>query len=350
MTETTTTGPSTLRRRPLRAMLDAPGTRTITLAMSKDLDAKVTVLVVPAGASAPTFAAKIATTPAAEAAVEREGRLLVELRRRGLREVAATIPRFVEMREHDGRLALVASVVPGTPLTRTYNGWRHTTHPRRVAADFAVGGAWLARLQDASMSAPAPVDLLVGASERILRLAEGRAERTDLAADVAVRVARLHAQLSQHTTPRTVVHGDFWFGNILVDMAGAVSGVVDWEQGLAHGEPLRDVGRFAASYSLYLDRHTPRGRPVPGHRGLRADHQCAALQYALTRRGWYPEQLRRFLADHLHRLGLPASLSYPLAWAAVADVAATAVDEEFAWRHVELLRDLPDPTDVRATP
>jgi aminoglycoside phosphotransferase len=338
--------------RSLQPLLDAPGTRTIVLAMSKDHDAKVSVLVVRPGEAVPQLAAKIATTPAAEAAVEREGRLLVELRRLGLRPVIGTIPRFVEMRQHDGRLVLVASAVPGVPLTRGYHSWRHTARPQLVAEDFRVAGDWLARLQDASLSAPSPVNLLAGAAERIVARADSTPERRAVAAEVAVRVARLHDRLSAFSTPRTVVHADFWFGNILVDpgQGGAVSGVVDWEQGSARGEPLRDIGRFAVSYSLYLDRHTPVGRPVPGHHGLRADHRCAGLRYALTRRSWYHDQVRAFLAGGLRRLGLPTSAWYDLGWGAVADVAATAVDDEFAWRHVELLAALPEPVGLRGRP
>jgi len=335
--------------RSLQSLLDAPGTRTIVLALSKDHDAKVSVLVARPGDTVPKLVAKIATTPAAEAAVEREGRLLVDLRRLGLRPVIDTIPRFVEMREHRGRLVLVASAVPGVPLTRGYHSWRHTARPHRVAEDFRVAGEWLTRLQEASLSAPAPVDLLAGAADRIVARAQAVPHRREPAAEVAARVARLHDRLSALSTPRTVVHGDFWFGNILVDPAqgGMVSGVVDWEQGSPRGEPLRDIGRFAVSYSLYLDRHTPVGRPVPGHQGLRADHCSAGLRYALTRRSWYHDQVRGFLASGLRRLGLPESAWYDLGWAAVADVAATVVDDDFAWRHVELLSSLPEPVGLR---
>lgn len=341
--------PPVYQPRSLRSLLDAPGTRTITLAMSKDHDAKVSVLVLRPGEAAPALAAKIATTPAAESAVEREGRLLVELRRLGLRSVIGTVPRFVEMRQHEGHLALVASAVPGVPLTRMYNSWRHTSRERAVATDFSLAADWLSRLQEASASTPTPVDLLAGAAERITaRTADQPASRRLLAAQVAETVAEQHARLARFSTPRTVVHGDFWFGNILVDPArGTVTGVVDWEQGAARGEPLRDLGRFVVSYSLYLDRHTPRGRPVPGHRGLRADHASAGLRYAVTRHGWYPALVRRFLAAGLRRLGLPESAWYQLAWAAIADVAATAADDEFAWRHVELLHGLPVPWSAR---
>jgi hypothetical protein len=153
----------------------------------------------------------------------------------------------------------------------------------------------------------------------------------------------VHGLLSSFSTPRTAVHGDFWFGNLLVDGPGRVTGVVDWEHASPRGEPLRDLGRFAVSYSLYLDRHTPAGRRVSGHRQLRADHVCAGIAYGLTGAGWYPRLVRGFLTAGLARLGLPETLWYAVGWAAVADVVAGADDDEFAWRHVRLLDVLPPP-------
>lgn len=346
--------PPAFPRRSLQALLEAPGTRTITLAMSKDPNAKVSVLVVPPGVQIPRLALKIPTTAPAAVDVEREARLLVDLRRMGLGPVTKTIPRFIQVCEHQGHIVLVASAVPGVPLAVTYNSWRHTARREHVAADFAAAEDWLTRFQDASTSSPATVDLLAGASERILQRSSARAPGSDARAgvEVAERVARLHDRLSGYLTPRTAVHGDFWFGNLLVEGpgSGAVSGVVDWEGGSTRGEPLRDLCRFAVSYSLYLDRHTPTGRRVPGHRGLRADHRCAALRYALTGCGWYPALVRRFLSDGLSRLGLPESLWYDIAWAGVADVAAGADDDRFSWRHITLLHSLPDPTGRRAAP
>src|SRR5207247_9115574 len=104
--------------------------------------------------------------------------------------------------------------------------------------------------------------------------------------------------------PRTVVHGDYWLGTLLV-ADDRVVGVVDWESGALVGEPLRDVARFAVSYALYLDRHTRPGQRVAGHRGkLRADGWGAGLAYAVTGDGWFPRGVRACLGRALHRLAL----------------------------------------------
>src|SRR6185369_3446488 len=96
------------------------------------------------------------------------------------------------------------------------------------------------------------------------------------------------------------------------------------------GEPLRDVVRFAASYALYLDRHTQAGRRVAGHPGLRADTWGAGLAHAAKGRGWFGALVRDYLAAALDRLGLPTSLWPDLVLAGIADVAATADHPEFA--------------------
>jgi hypothetical protein len=319
--------------------------------MSKDPNAKVTVLLMPPDVRTPRLAVKIATTASAGTAVEREARLLVDLRRMCLGTIGSTIPRFVQMCDHSGHPALVATAVAGTPLAMTYNSWPHTARPGAVSADFAAAGDWLTRFQDASTTATGPVHLLDGVGARLLELGARRRSVDDaaLADRVAARVGRIHARLSTHSTPRTAVHGDYWFGNLLLDGAGSVVGVVDWEAGCSRGEPLKDVGRFLVSYSLYLDRHTAVGRRVAGHHGLRADHSCAGVRYGFTGTGWYPRLVRRFLVDALVRLGLPGSLWYDVAQAAVADVAATADDDGFAWQHVRVLDELPD-LDRRVAP
>ncbi len=349
MTDTLTPPASLYPRRSLRSLLETPGTRTVTVAMSKDPNAKVSILVVPPGRQTPQFVVKIPTTDQAAAAVERESRMLVEMRRMVLGPIHATIPRFVQVCEHEGRTVLVASAVPGVPLARAYNSWPHTSRRSSVAADFASADDWLARFQTASSGpAVAPVDLLSGTADLVRDLARrGATCDRPVAARVAERVDGVHRMLSSFSTPRTAVHGDFWFGNLLVDGPGRVTGVVDWEHASPRGEPLRDLGRFAVSYSLYLDRHTPAGRRVSGHRQLRADHVCAGVTYGLTGIGWYPRLVRSFLVAGLARLGLPETLWYAVGWAAVADVVAGADDHEFAWRHVRLLDVLPPPSTAQ---
>ena len=136
-----------------------------------------------------------------------------------------------------------------------------------------------------------------------------------------------------------MVHGDFWAGNLLVSQ-DAVTGVVDWAAAELSGEPLRDVVRFALSYSLYLDRHTRPGRPVRGHPGLRADGWGAGIRYALSGQGWYGQLVRGFVESALVRLGGPAGLWRAALLAGLGEIAATADHADFAIRHRDLLMQL----------
>ena len=68
-------------------------------------------------------------------------------------------------------------------------------------------------------------------------------------AGVRTGLSAVDSALAAIRTPRTVVHGDYWPGNLLLHR-GRVSGVVDWESGALAGEPLRDVVRFVLSYAL----------------------------------------------------------------------------------------------------
>jgi hypothetical protein len=350
MTETTTPLPRPYQRQTLQSLLATPGTRTVTVAAVAKPDAKMNILLVPQGRRTPELAVKIPTTAAASDTVEREARVLVELRRMELGPIRATIPRFVRACEHEGRSVLVASALPGVPLARAYSAWPHTARRDSVAGDFAAADDWLARFQDATMTAPAPVALLTGAAERIRALGvRGPHRDPALTKDVAARVEHTRDLLSEHSAARTAVHGDFWFGNLLVDSPGTgqVTGVVDWEDACISGEPLRDLGRFAVSYSAHLDRTTTTGRRVAGHRQLRADHAGAGVSYALTGDGWYSRLVRAFLMAGLARLGLPESLWYAVGWAALAEVATAEDDADVAWQQVRHLARLPHPTTAR---
>jgi hypothetical protein len=116
---------------------------------------------------------------------------------------------------------------------------------------------------------------------------------------------------------------------------------VDWEAGCPSGSPLRDLARFALSYSLYLDRHARPGHRVHGHRGLRRTGFAPGVSFALLGSGWLPQETRTFLADGLEWLALPRSLWYDVALCGIGEVAATANDDDFGVGHLELLASLP---------
>jgi aminoglycoside phosphotransferase (APT) family kinase protein len=77
-------------------------------------------------------------------------------------------------------------------------------------------------------------------------------------------VDRVHALLAAHIPPQTestVVHGDFRLGNCIVDRAGEIRAVLDWEI-CTLGDPRADVGYVLASWAepgdpLRADDHNP---------------------------------------------------------------------------------------------
>jgi hypothetical protein len=79
-----------------------PGVRSVVIGVSKDPNAKVTVLLVSERDGMPVMAVKVPTTPIAAAAVESETAALVELHARYSGVAIRTIPRVVRMVEVDG--------------------------------------------------------------------------------------------------------------------------------------------------------------------------------------------------------------------------------------------------------
>ena len=319
----------------LRELLSAPGHRCVLLDGSRDPNSGVTVLVLPPGAPEPGLAVKIATTAQAARVIEGEAEVLLQLARQPLGRVRRTLPRHLGIFDADGMLAVAASVVPGVPMSTGYHAFRHLARRDRVQADFAAAANWLAALHADSMTSHAPVALLDGVAERIA----ARWPDDPTADALGQKLASLAAILASATTPRTVVHGDFWAGNLLLS-GGEVSGVVDWAAGQLGGEPLRDVARFALSYSLYLDRHTRPGRAVAGHPGLRADGWGAGIRYAIAGQHWFGGIVSGFVGGALTRLGAPATLWREVLLAGLAEVAATADHPEFAAHHRDLLLEL----------
>jgi hypothetical protein len=309
-----------------------PGTRTITVSASRDPNAKVTVLLLRAGASAPSLVVKIPTTVVAAMAVDAEAAVLARLPDRLDPGLLAVVPRVVDRLPTRCGDALVTTAVRGVPLSVRYHRWRHVSRRALVARDFDVAGRWLTRLQDATGGAPRPVDFASPLTVRIgLRFTDA-----PLLSRVLEHLAGIDRRLRAEATPRTVVHGDYWAGNVLTDGA-EVTGVVDWEAGLARGAPVRDVARFALAYALSLDRHTRGGKPVAGHAGLRAGSWGAGLHYAIDGTGWFPRLVQTFTAAHLERLGMRPARWRDVLVAGIADCAATADDDAFARRHYDVL-------------
>jgi hypothetical protein len=320
-------------RPPLAEVLARPGTRVALLAGSRDPNAKATLILL--DDYGPAFVVKVPTTRPAQRAVRNEGDALSALAERRLGPLAATIPRAVGYLSSEGLVALVSTALPGVPMTVGYHGWRHTARRRNVRRDFAAAGAWLADLQDRT----------VGPRQRITLPAEASAvirqrfrDHPDIA-PVSRRLAVAAERLGAFSTPRTVVHGDYWFGNLLL-RRGRVVGVVDWESAVMSGEPLRDVARFPLSYALYLDRHTRAGRRIAGHQGLRAADWGAGIVAMLSGDGAFAATAGGYVSAALGRLGVPGHMWREVLIAGLADIAATADHQGFARQHLDVLAGL----------
>lgn len=331
---------ATLAAPSLEAFIDAVGGRAACLSLSRDPNAKLTILLFPPGAARPAYAAKVPVTDAAARSVQRESARLAEISGRDLGPMRATVPTVIGHFEHLGRPTLVTTALPGQSMLAAYHAWHHTARRTSVAADFAAAGAWLTCLHQATAGGIGRLGAtLEGAAEAI----RGRFGGRDGADADLASIDALRRRLDGQPVPVSLVHGDFWPGNLLVTN-GQVSGVIDWEMARPDAPATCDIARFALAYSLYLDRHTRPGRLVSGHRGLRAGRWGAGVEYAVNGSGWYPALIRDFVVRGLERLGVPASCWRDVLLADIAVTAAQADHAEFAWNHLLLFRRLGDRT------
>lgn len=305
-------------------------TRTVVIAMSKDANPKATVMVFVDGAPSPLMALKVGLTEGACRSVVAEARALRALAAVDPTMVDHTAPRCLELRDVPLGTALVMTARAGVPMAIDYHRWRHNSHPERVRRDFARADRWLSRLARRRGSPGVPMAWADGIRTRF---------GSDVVAERAAMATRSIADELEHSDLVAVVHGDFWCGNIL-QTAGVVSGVVDWEHAVVGGDPVRDRVRFALSYSLYLDRHTRAGSAVHGHAGLRAGPWGAGIRYAVQGQGWYPELVAGFVGDGLGASGRSRALWRAAMLSGLAEIAVSSDHDGFARAHLELLGEL----------
>jgi hypothetical protein len=313
------------------AQLLGADTRAIVVAASRDPNAKITTLLLRAGADHPTLALKVPTSSAAARAVRVEAAVLRALPRVLPLDLLLTVPRVVRPIDPVTG-AMVTTAVAGTPMQVAYHRWRHVSRPASVTRDFAAAGAWLARLHEATAAGRAPVAFAGLLAPRLeQRFADDR--YLDAA---STALAGAHARLATRCAPRTVVHGDFWHGNLLT-RRGAVVGVIDWEAGALSGDPLRDIARFAIAYALYLDRHTPPGATVRRHPAVRAGEWGGGVRSVLTGQGWFARLVQEFVGDRIDRLGIGGDMWRDVLIGGLAEAAVAADEPDFAHRHLALL-------------
>jgi aminoglycoside phosphotransferase len=310
--------------------------RVALLDHSNDPDKRVIALLFAANASAPSLAVKVAPEPAGAQRLRAERERIRELHELGVAAVRRCAPRLAELpvanpvdsAATSGEL-LATTAARGTPMFVTYHRGAHTRTHRHVLADFTAAASWLAELHELRTGPARPLDVAAGIEATLGSYLD------DSDAFAARRaLGELRRRLRRYQVADRVVHGDFWPGNLLVEH-GVICGVVDWERWCPAGNPVRDLARFAASYSLYLDRRTRPGRPVGGHSGLRAGDARGGIGYALDGVGWYPRLVRGYLREGLERLGLPADIGRDVVLAEVAANAAESTSPEFGsalWR------------------
>lgn len=317
---------------PLAGLLGVAGTRVAVLATSRDVNAKVTLMVVPPGQDRPRAVVKVATTATAARAVLAEAAALQAVHATGWPIVSRTVPRLLGRYDAGGLPAVVSTAMPGAPLRTAYHQWRHTRRRSAVRQDFVLAGEWLADLQRQSAGERVDARLLADALLGLEQRWPGDARVTQL----RERLDDCARTLSGIGVAATAVHGDYWHGNLLTGRGG-ISAVVDWEGGSVAGEPLRDIARFPLSYARYLDRHTRAGRAVPGHPGLVAGANGGGVEYAVLGGGWFPVLVRDYVRAALTRVGIPARWWRTVLLAGVAEVAATADHPDFAVQHLDLV-------------
>lgn len=288
----------------------------------------------------------VVRVPIADAAaviVEREARVLVEMRRRRLgAAIERTIPRHAGTSRFDGRLVAFTSEVSGRPMRDDDRGWLQLARPWVVGHHFRQAEDWLTVLWQASgtgsyaMAWAAPV--LEGLQERW-------AGHPDLAAALE-RLSPAAERLDGLTSCRAVVHGDFWHANILLDPVEerSISGVVSWYDGDPAGWPLRDPVRFALRYSHSLSRSLLPQRPLLGRDARETVVGGASgVRLALLGRGWLTRSVRTFLQGALQRLEMPAERWWDAAVVGIAEIAAAECDPRLAAEYLRLLARLPAP-------
>jgi aminoglycoside phosphotransferase (APT) family kinase protein len=302
------------------------GLRTLVLGVSRDPNAKFTILLVEPKTGRPTLAVKAPTTDLAGRAVEHERRSLEAIHALLPESLARTVPRVVDVVDFEGRIGVVLTAVEGTPMSVAYVCRRRSAVRAGVAADFIAIESWLTAFQRATANGSRRLDLADGLEHQLRRRF---AEEPSLEDDLAL-LAAIDDRLCRETVISTAVHGDLWFGNVL-HSDGRVTGVVDWEWGLLSGNGARDLVRLADVHALYLDSGAARRWPGRGSRDW-----GAALELALTGSGWFADAFRGFLSRGLERLGASPASWRDAALAGIAELAATTDDDGFARRNLEL--------------
>jgi aminoglycoside phosphotransferase (APT) family kinase protein len=261
----------------------------------------------------PPLAVTVPAGAQAAAAVQREGRILQGLSGLALGELRHTVPQHVETMSVDDRPVLVATALPGRPMSAARSAPSTPRH-QRMRRDFDLAGAWLAEFWAATTDGSGPVTWGADVADAV----RGRWDGHPHLKGAVARLETAERHLRRCVEPRTAVHGEFCADNVLVEDA-RVSGVVGWRAGALSGSPLRDLARFAMSYRVRRTRGAA----------------------AFVRPGRLACTIRDFLVDGLAALGMPTARWYHVAVTGIGELAGSAPDDAVGLGHLELLAGLP---------
>jgi aminoglycoside phosphotransferase (APT) family kinase protein len=325
----------------------------VVVAIDRDPCAKVTMLLFDEQGR-PCAIVKTTRNAQSEAALSAEYAALGRLASLPAFDLRLQVPLPVALDRVDGRLVLVATVLTGSPLTAKYYRPGHVTRPAAVRQDFVVAADWLATLQTQTMSASSTL------RASLLSLAERAARRFRQQVGWTGRDAAAFAELNADiralpSAPVSlcIVHGDYAIGNLLTDPHG-ITGVIDWELSEARGLAIKDVFKFAASYSSFLDRaEPPRHGHMRGHPGWEAAAarwparagwtNLTGFMYGFFGEGWYPDLVRDFVTSSADRVGVPRCALPVLLRAFVLEQASVLADPVYCdgYRHLhDAIRDV----------
>jgi hypothetical protein len=296
--------------------LKRPLTGAILLGPNKIESGKVTFIFFDRGGR-PAVVAKVARSEEGEAALRAEGSILEFFRSLGCRAVTDHAPQPLALDRIGGRLVLIMAPLVGDPMVTSYHRPGHTSDPGRVGGDFDAAGGWLQRFHRETLSSADQLDSdtfvrWIGSVFERYRAEVGWSSEEDALFDAIGDRAR---KLRGSVFPLTGIHGDFWMGNVLME-GGRVRGVLDWERARFAQVPCSDIYKFPTSYGFYLDRASSRfDSEVPGH-SERKDHvdrwsrygswrNLVGFGYTYFGHGWFPQLVRRYIADQLNSLGIP---------------------------------------------
>jgi hypothetical protein len=186
-----------------------------------------------------SYVVAVADDAPTDPVIEREVRVLTELRAEAAPTVLATLPQVVAAAAVGERPAVVM-----TTVTRLRPRERRATGQSSDGAELDAVLVWLDALWRSTTGLVEPVDLGRRAADQLIARCVGSRRLAPVLG--AVHDAR--RRLGRLRVGRTATHGCLCPRHVQVH-GGLVTGVDDWSLATMTGEPVRDLGSFAVQYA-----------------------------------------------------------------------------------------------------